>query len=245
MNHPWPATTPSQPPAGQPAPAADHAAETPAEQAERVARQCRMLRELAEIGMELARRVLQQTPAQPAAPPPAPQPAPAPDPGLTFGRIARAVRLTLVLEAKFAEGTLFPQKPAATHASSSIAALQQHRQRQKQQVKRLVELAIDSDPDAGDPESLLLDLNERLTDDDTTAAFVHLTVGEIVTCICRDLGITPDLRCWTDAELDSPEAQPPPTRQTHAGLPLHQYDFAPEASLDDDPPPVPPPRTQV
>ena len=72
-----------------------------------------MLRELAELGMALAREVIRralETPENPqaapgaeATPASAPRPAPRRDPADSFARLSRAVRLTLALEAAVEE----------------------------------------------------------------------------------------------------------------------------------------------
>ena len=83
----------------------------PAETAdERVARQMGMMAELAEIGMEMARelrdRVVAGAPIGPGES----------DPMLAYSRLARAIRLTLALEARLAEGPLFPRRPRRRRA---------------------------------------------------------------------------------------------------------------------------------
>ncbi len=93
---------------------------TPPEEpaAERTARHLAMLRELAEIGMALARALGQQALAAlapPAAETPEPAPAPTPpsriDPGLAFARIARVVRQIIALEARIIADRDAPPRP--------------------------------------------------------------------------------------------------------------------------------------
>ena len=61
-----------------------------------------MLRELAELGMELTRALVREAaaPSQSPEEPPAPPTVPRRDPADAFARLSRAVRLTLALEAK-------------------------------------------------------------------------------------------------------------------------------------------------
>ncbi|HEX4261970.1 MAG TPA: hypothetical protein VHY76_12810, partial [Acetobacteraceae bacterium] len=93
---------------------------TPPEEtaAERTARHLAMLRELAGIGMALARALGEQALAALAPPAPeTPEPAPAPappsrtDPGLAFARVTRAVRQTIALEARIVADRDAPPRP--------------------------------------------------------------------------------------------------------------------------------------
>ena len=164
---------------------------------ERTERHLRMLAELAEIGMELARQVGRQALDGGAEVDG--------DPGLKFARIARAVRQTVALEARLdADARALEQQGAAARASRE-AAQRARVQQQKMRVKRLVEEAIsgatgrEADPD--DAESLRLDLDERLEDPDIEAELGWRPIGVIFAGICEDLGIKADLSHFTDAEL--------------------------------------------
>ena len=164
---------------------------------ERAERHLRMLAELAEIGMELARQVGRQALDGGAEVDG--------DPGLKFARIARAVRQTVALEARLdSEARALEQQGAAARASRE-AAQRARVQQQKMRVKRLVEEAIsgatgrEADPD--DAESLRLDLDERLEDPDIEAELGWRPIGVIFAGICQDLGIKADLSGFTDAEL--------------------------------------------
>lgn len=169
-----------------------------------------MLAELAEIGMELAREVrrqmLDRTPDPAVGPRADPGANLGADLGLVFSRIARAVRQTVALEARLAsEAEARAQQGAAVQASQDAAQRVRTKQ-QKARIKRLVEDAISAG--GRDTESLLLDLDERLEDPDVEADFAAHPIGVVFAAICEDLGITADLRGFTDAELGFDIASP-------------------------------------
>ncbi len=183
---------------------------------ERTERHLRMLAELAEIGMALARKVGRQALDEAGAAaerdggsgPGGTGPGgtgPGGDPGLVFARIARAVRQTVALEARLdAEAQALEQQRATARASRE-AAQRARIQQQKERVKRLVEDAIsgasDREADLADAETLRLDLDERLEDPDVEAELGWRPIGAIFAGICQDLGIKADLSGFTDAEL--------------------------------------------
>ena len=172
------------------------------EEAERTGRHLGMLAELAEIGMrrarEVERRALAEEPRRDALPDRARLNSAEMDWGLVFARIARAVRQTVALEAKLAADA----QEQATVARASQAAAERKRTRQiKQQVRLLAEEAIGAEADGREAENLRLDLAERLDDPDIEAELGRRPIGVIFAGICRDLGITPDLSGFTDAEL--------------------------------------------
>ena len=187
--------------------------------AERTGRHLRMLAELAEIGMDLARHVRLQAlglaeAAESGAEVALPEAAPSPvnargglgaDLGLVFSRVARAVRQTVALEARLASDALErvqgrAQREAA--AEARLAASERTRvRRQKDRVRGLVEAAISAEAEGRDGENLRLDLDERLEDPDVEAELGWRPIGVIVAAICDDLGIKVDLSHFTDAEL--------------------------------------------
>ena len=166
-------------------------------EAERTARHLRTLKELAEIGMDLARTVRRQAMTQAdaeiaAAEHGAAAPAvAAADLALVFARISRAVRQTLALEAKLAEeGHERDAKRAAERKAE--AARQKRRARTLREVKERVEEAIEDEAeDATHAERLRLELTERLEDVDDTE-FGDNSVGDIIDDIRRDLGLGPE-----------------------------------------------------
>ena len=160
---------------------------------DRAERHLRVLQELADIGMELARAVKAQA-LDPQA-----DPAAAAELGLTFSRIARAVRQTVALEARLDRDR---QTAAAERAERRVRQARDRALQNKARVRDLVERAIDAGAsDAATAEDLLLDLDERLEDADDLAGFADRPVAEIVARICRDLGVAPPPNCWDDADL--------------------------------------------
>jgi len=144
-----------------------------------------VLRELVEIGMELARDVRRQAlePAEPQSPPI--------DYSLRFGRIARAVRQTLALEEKF-ETERRERREKIERAR--VVDAQVRGTMRKLRVEEIVERVLESESDA---ERLTDHLHERLEDAED-ADFADRPLGELVAGICRDLGVTIDWSVWTD-----------------------------------------------
>ena len=151
---------------------------------DRAERHARVLRELTEIGMDLAREVRRQALE-------AGTDIPAADLALEFSRIARAVRQTVALEAKLAEDR---QARADKTEASRVLDARVRGIRRKTRVIGLVERVLESESDG---ERLLDDLAERLEDENDTD-FADAPIGELVARICRDLGVTPDWTLWDD-----------------------------------------------
>ncbi len=174
---------------------------------ERSARHLRMLRELAEIGMELAREVRRQALEQPPIDPSVSDPA-VPDPargraltdlGLVFSRIARSVRQTMALEASVEQDRVLRQiRNGGGHRPFTMPAppIVSDAVRRKDEVRDIVEQAIEAEAAEGDVERLLADLHERLEDPDDFAGFANRPLADLVAQICRDLGVPFDPTAW-------------------------------------------------
>jgi len=159
-------------------------------------RRRRRLDELADIGLDLARMLRQQAQAAQWLGTEGP---------VMFERIARAVRQTTALEAKFEADHQARGHQGAVEQAMQAAGARRTSKPRKAQVQHLVEAAIKSDAAPRDAENLLRDLHERLDDPDIEAEFANRSTGEIVAGICRDLGITADLSLWSDdAQRDEP-----------------------------------------
>ena len=175
-----------------------------APEAELTARHLRMLAELGDIGMELARDLRPSAPDADRAG--AGQNA---DPGveqrvdaaLAYTRVARAVRQTVALAARLtAEARERGRQDVLDEAVRSAA--ERRRTKQKtERIRKLVEDAIASEADTGDAEGLRLDLDERLDDPEIEDELGRRPIGVVVLRICRDLGVDVDLRHFSDAEL--------------------------------------------
>jgi hypothetical protein len=175
-------------------------------QDDRAEQRLAMLRELAEIGMALARDVGQQAAADPQGP----------DLGLVFSRIARAVRQTLALEARLEQDRRNQDRDAQSERARAVRLRGAAR---KTQVRRAVERAIDAEASDHEAENLFADLVDRL-DDQEEAWFADRPVADLVAAICRDLGVTHDPALWTDdidqaptPEIDNPTPDADPDRK--------------------------------
>ncbi len=179
-----------------------------------------VLHDLIDMGTGFARLLHQQatTPAHAAPQHPVlpPAPTPAPDAAITvalaaaFDRIARAVRRSIALARSLAD----PVPPARDPA--------QHRATARKRILREVEDAIqrtapnsgqaasnefDADADDASADALLAELHDRLDAPDLDDDISNLPVADIITEICRDLGLAalPGTHPWkrrTPADLE-------------------------------------------
>jgi hypothetical protein len=184
-----------------------------------------MLRELARMGMDLARAIHEQGMATTAPAESAPQqetPAPsAAEAALPFTRIAKTVRQCLALEAKIAE-TLRRRELGEIDEVGALLkeGLEYRRADKRRQVKRAVVDAIEAEADAGglyqsDAERLLDGLSERL--DDEADDFDDRPVGECVALLCKKLGVAPDWVRWQDTAWAAQEIAEKPKGSPYAG----------------------------
>ena len=172
----------------------------------RQARQLGLLQELAEIGMQMARAVRDEAVAP--APPPADAPGePAPpsrftgkDLGLQYSRIAKAVRQTLALETRIAEGLQIGRAEEQRRQANVRQLELQHRQ---EDVREYVAEAVAADAERRgsseqEVERLLADLDERLEDGEFDDRLADAPFPELIERICADLGVIVDWRLWKD-----------------------------------------------
>jgi hypothetical protein len=152
----------------------------------------RLLKELREMGAELARVVFGQAMAQAAVEraaggePVAAGQQSAAGLSLVYGRVMRAVRQTVALEIRLASGD----------RGSAVSSEQERRQRHKMRIKRAVKRVIAGEGAGPFKTADWLDeLHGRIEDLDDTD-FADRPIGEIVAGICRDLGIAFDRRRW-------------------------------------------------
>ncbi len=166
--------------------------DTPDPAEARTERHLRVLQELAELGMTLARAVAARAAETADA-----------DLGLAFTRIARAVRQTVALEAKLADDR---ETVRAGHARRLAQETAARGRRRKKLVKDAVERAIEAEWQGETVEALLGDLYERLVDPRDDAGFADRPIGELVAGICKALGVTPDPSLWEDEDWAIEEA---------------------------------------
>ena len=130
--------------------------------------------------------------------------APTPDPTLAFDRIARTIRRTVALA-------------RSLHEPPPAAAKTPHREIARRRILREVEDAIQRHESGARAASLHAEALERMDGPDLDDDIAHTPIGQIITDICRDLGLhapgTPHpwkRRTPTDiATLNAQAARPP------------------------------------
>ena len=159
------------------------------------------------------------------------------DLGLTYSRIAKAIRLSLMLHAKFEEEIYKTAEQREAEAAERAASAEAgHRAHQKRQVKRAVKLAMDVDFDAAeargerrDYAELHVELHERLDDYDEYSDFGRLPVGAVVENICRVMGLEFDPSLWEDEPWAVAEIAERPE-----GSPYAEWQPSPPETANDD-----------
>ena len=178
----------------------DDLIDAPAES--RAERHLRLLQELAEIGMDIARAVRAEATAEDDAAERAPSRFGGAELGLVYSRIARAVRQTFALEARVADDV---DKARVEQERRRVDAGQLAFQQRQEDIRDFVAQAIEAEaverrtPDS-DVERLLDDLDERLEDGCYDDALADAPIAELVARICHDLGVSPDWRIWDDQD---------------------------------------------
>ena len=148
----------------------------------------RILRDLAELGLRLARRLVSDNGRYSDAPGASGASAKA------FARVSRAVRLTLNLEARMDDelaalraGPVTVAPVAEPGRNPSAGRRDQIRERVRDVIDR--ELAADHEA-----METFADFNERLFDSERYDAFLDLPFEDAIAAICKDLGLPSD---WT------------------------------------------------
>ena len=155
--------------------------------------QIAMLARLAEIGMAIAEAAGRRAAAE-AQDGAAGRPEAASNPALEFARVARAVRMTIALQARLAKDLSALDRAGAAALASEADTC---RERVQRQVERVLGARCEDEDEA---EQLASDAWERLTDEDD-ADLAARPVAEVVARICRDLGLSPE---DGDAAVDLP-----------------------------------------
>jgi hypothetical protein len=189
-------------------------AEAPDPAVLRAERRLRLLEELSQIGMDLARTLHRRAlaaadPAEPAAPDDcetSDSPAgSAGDPSVAFARISRAIRLTLALEARTDEalralraGVVAECQARRVEARNRAAAeATAQRAARSETVHRLVLEAAEREIDDDEAlDGVLEALEERLDDDEAYQDLEQAPLRETVERLCADLQLTPDWSQW-------------------------------------------------
>jgi hypothetical protein len=150
-------------------------------------RQLQVLGELAEIGLELARAV------EAEAKGPEPDKPDVDRPNLdravlAYARVARAVRQTIMLQARLIEAL----QAAEAGEADKARALQARRAKVKDAVRRVVRAAVEAEHEAPEAiERLCAEAAERL-EAEAFGDLIARPFREIVAEVCADLGLDPD-----------------------------------------------------
>jgi hypothetical protein len=145
----------------------------------------RILHKIIDVGAELIDLIQTEAKAQSASLAAAPQPATEaseatrPDLSVAFDRVARAVRRTIMLATKITENA---NEPANGVAQSRAAA--------RRRIIRVVEDTVQREARGAHGDTLLGELGERLDDPGLDDEIDHRPINEVITDICRDLGLT-------------------------------------------------------
>jgi hypothetical protein len=196
-------------------PAAPEADEAPDPSVVRAERRLRLLEELSEIGMELARALKPGVAACEAA---ADGKARGRDPADAFAPLSRAIRLTLALEARTdqelrdlkagivmkreAERARTAERPPTTGDRESVY---------RETLRRRVYDAIDAEAESEDIANDLYEaLDERLDQDEAYFDCERRPLRETVERLCRDLTLSPDWSRWDGEDWihDGPPDRP-------------------------------------
>ena len=149
---------------------------------EKIERQDRILAELSELGLALARDLQACALAADEASDKA-------DLSLAFQRTSRSVRQTLALEAKLERDRQTAERESRESATRAEAV---RVARRKAQVKLAVERCVWSEADGDEAETLLNDLDDRLERDTLSDAFAGDDPVEAhIARLCAELGVTP------------------------------------------------------
>jgi len=150
-----------------------------------------LLRELAEIGMRIARRLDQVTEAVVNGEPEAMEKAAVllagKDVGAVLGRVSRGVRLTIMLAQRQAE---------ADHRQAKASAEQQAAEDAQAETQRAAALKREV-------ETALAELEDLLGGEFADIGDYYLTAG--VEMVCQALGVAPDRSLWTN-DMPGPHA---------------------------------------
>jgi hypothetical protein len=213
--------------------------------AERAARQAQALQALTGIGLRAAQALETRLHACEAD-------AVACELALALTRVARAVRLTLALEARLGNAQALRDETRAAQAAEARAAAAAGREARIEtnagRVSDAVEMAIAAQTagarDGGyESEQLSEALSEHLRDGRETDGFADMPVSAAVAQVCRALGVRVDWSLWRNEDWALDEWR--------AGTPGSPYaDTAragdgPRPSLPDPPPRGPPARAST
>jgi hypothetical protein len=188
-------------------------------------RQCALLEQLGEAGLRMAQAIERQ--ASEAAAGSATAPTPPTEAAMAFARVARAVRLTALLQSKLVQDLMRLQASAAKAVADAEAeanaaqAPSDPTYRHKARVEAIVErVARAGADDEEEVDRLVAEAGERLDDEDIYGEVLDRPVGELVALVCRDLGLDPDWTRLGEEAWAREEAASGDPRSPFAPLPL-------------------------
>jgi hypothetical protein len=118
---------------------------------------------------------------------------------MAYARVSRAVRQTVMLQTRLLEGPQGEARKAGAAAADRTSEL-------KDRIKRILRRAVDETPGEGEnAERLYAEALERLEQERFSDDDDERPVVEIVTDICRALGLKPDFKRLCD-ELNAADA---------------------------------------
>jgi hypothetical protein len=150
------------------------------------------------------------------------------DAAMAFSRVARAVRMTGLLQAKLirdmdealarAAAAKSPEE-LIDEASEEAMRLDPEGHMRKFRVERIFERVAKAEcgKDEDRIDRLCIEAGERLDDEDLYGDLLERPVGELVALLCRDLGLDPDWsrlaeEAWAREEITSGTWPPSPSR---------------------------------
>jgi hypothetical protein len=139
----------------------------------------RILAELSELGLALARGVQAQALA-------ADDPASAADLSLAFHRVSRSVRQTLALEARLERDRNQKDREDRAEAAREAERRVQHR---KSQVRMAVERLVWNEAEDDEAERLLAELENLLDEEALSDNFTEAPLDVHIARICKELGL--------------------------------------------------------
>jgi len=194
----------------------DSPASTPEAASPLLDRQLRMLGELAEIGLEMARALASQ--AKGAGPKVTEG-----DLALAYGRVARAVRQAILLQSRLVDES---KARAAKAEKALVEAREDRAEARRSRISFIVERVAEAQHDDEETvDGLCEEADHRIDDDGLMGDVLSRPVSETVALICRALDLDPDWtrlaqEAWAQEELASGEvgwpleqlrtARPPP-----------------------------------
>src|SRR3569833_311014 len=157
--------------------------------------QLAMLRQVAEVGLQMTLEIGRQARGEV---PEGQAPTGLGDLALAYSRASRALRLTVMLQSKLVHdraeigrrAKLDAGFAASREPAPPLDPATQHKYRVERIVERVAREAVGDDAEALD--KLMTEAGDRLDDEDLYGQVLDRPVGELVALICRDLDLDPD-----------------------------------------------------